>query len=88
MRTIVLTTLLATVVFGGSSGAFAQSVETYPDKPYYHEEYDDESMPRVYRYRSDSPVIVIPMRPGSCGEYRYWNGQRCVDARVVPPDIE
>ena len=27
------------------------------------------------------PVIaIVPVRPASCGEYRYWNGERCVDA--------
>jgi hypothetical protein len=38
----------------------------------------------MFRYRSDPPVVA---RPANCGEYRYWNGQRCVDARIVPPDI-
>jgi hypothetical protein len=32
------------------------------------------------------PVIVVPPpRPASCGEYRYWNGQYCVDARYNRP---
>ena len=32
------------------------------------------------------PVIVVPPpRPTSCGEYRYWNGQNCVDARYNRP---
>jgi hypothetical protein len=82
MRPIMLTTLFATVVFGGSSVASAQSVETYPDEPYYYEEYEPKP-PVVYQYRSDPPVVG---RPANCGEYRYWNSQRCVDARVVPPD--
>jgi hypothetical protein len=75
MRPIVLTTHLATVVFGGSSGVFAQSVEIYPDERYYYEEYDKPT------------IRVLPVRPRSCGEFRYWNGERCVDARVVPPDV-
>jgi hypothetical protein len=29
----------------------------------------------------EQPVIVVPPRPASCGEYRYWNGEYCVDAR-------
>jgi hypothetical protein len=86
MRPIMLTTLLAAVVFGGSSGGFAQSVEIYPDKPYYYDEYGKPT-PRVYQYRADPPIVVRPLRPANCGEFRYWNGERCVDARVVPPDI-
>ena len=85
MRPIMLITLLATVVFGGSSGSFAQSAEIYPDEPYYYEEYD-EPTPGVYQYRSE-PLVVVPIRPAHCGEYRYWNGRRCIDARVVPPDL-
>jgi hypothetical protein len=34
------------------------------------------------------PVIaVVPVRPVSCGEYRYWNGTACVDARYNTPYI-
>jgi len=34
----------------------------------------------------EQPVIVLPPpRPASCGEYRYWNGQYCVDARYNSP---
>ena len=34
----------------------------------------------------EQPVIVVPPpRPASCGEYRYWNGQYCVDARYHRP---
>jgi hypothetical protein len=34
----------------------------------------------------EEPVIVMPPpRPASCGEYRYWNGQYCVDARYNRP---
>lgn len=29
----------------------------------------------------------VPERPSSCGQYRYWDGERCVDARRVPPYI-
>jgi hypothetical protein len=86
MRLIVPIVLLATMVFGAPSRALAQAVEAYPDQGYYYyEEY--ETTPRVYEYRSDRPVVVHPVRPANCGEYRYWNGTRCVDARVVPPDV-
>jgi hypothetical protein len=26
---------------------------------------------------------VVPLRPTTCGEYHYWNGVACVDARYV-----
>ena len=28
-----------------------------------------------------------PPRPVDCGEYHYWNGEYCVDARSVPPYV-
>jgi hypothetical protein len=32
------------------------------------------------------PVIaIVPVRPASCGQYRYWDGARCVDARYHDP---
>ena len=34
------------------------------------------------------PVIaIVPVRPASCGQYRYWDGARCVDARYHDPYI-
>jgi hypothetical protein len=30
-------------------------------------------------------IIVAPVRPRSCGEYHYWNGVACVDARYNDP---
>ncbi len=32
-------------------------------------------------------VVIVPVRPASCGQYRYWNGERCVDARYHDPYI-
>jgi hypothetical protein len=32
-------------------------------------------------------VVLVPLRPASCGEYRYWNGVRCADARYETPYI-
>ena len=31
----------------------------------------------------DNPAIIaiMPIRPVSCGEFHYWNGAACVDAR-------
>ena len=33
----------------------------------------------------DDEIIVVPLRPLSCGEFRYWNGRACVDARYNDP---
>jgi hypothetical protein len=35
----------------------------------------------------DAPAVIVlpPPRPLSCGEYHYWNGERCVDARYNTP---
>jgi hypothetical protein len=30
-------------------------------------------------------LVVIPLRPRSCGRYRYWNGEYCADARYERP---
>jgi hypothetical protein len=85
MRLIVPIALLATILLGGAGSALAQAAKTQPDDRYYY--YEESDAPRVYKYRSDAPVVVRPVRPANCGEYRYWNGERCVDARVVPPDV-
>jgi hypothetical protein len=32
------------------------------------------------------PIVTeVPVRPASCGEYRYWDGAACVDARFNKP---
>lgn len=32
-----------------------------------------------------APVLLPPPRPASCGEYHYWNGETCLDARYHDP---
>jgi hypothetical protein len=32
-------------------------------------------------------IAIVPVRPASCGQYRYWDGERCVDARYHNPYI-
>jgi hypothetical protein len=39
--------------------------------------------PAVY-YAPPAPALV-PLRPRSCGKYRYWNGEYCADARYERP---
>jgi hypothetical protein len=84
MRPILCTALIAAIVTGG---ALAQrvGVESYADEPSYSDEYRERG-PRAYR-SDDDPVVVVPVRPANCGVYRYWNGERCVDARFAPPDL-
>ena len=41
-----------------------------------------EYVPPVYGW-----AYVPPPAPSSCGAYRYWNGERCADARDEPPYI-
>jgi hypothetical protein len=48
--------------------------------------------PRTYGYTAvpaPEPNVVLrtPAPRNGCGEFFYWNGSRCVDARVTPPDI-
>ena len=40
---------------------------------------DGDPGPRVYGWT---------MRPADCGTFRYWNGERCADARNEPPVAE
>jgi hypothetical protein len=44
---------------------------------------------RVIAPRPYAPGVYgyVAERPTSCGEFRYWNGVRCVDARDNPPDL-
>jgi len=85
MRAIICAALGAAIAVAGSSVASAQrdSVRIYPDGY----EYGYQAPRRDYRYYRSEPAEVIPIRPANCGEFRYWDGKQCVDARVVPPDI-
>ena len=35
----------------------------------------------------DPVMMVVPVRPLSCGEYHYWDGERRLDARYHNPDL-
>jgi hypothetical protein len=40
----------------------------------------------AYWHRYYRPVApAVPVRPLSCGEFRFWDGERCVDVRVSAP---
>jgi hypothetical protein len=45
-----------------------------------------ETDPNLAEGGLNPPVIrIVPARPTSCGEFRYWDGERCVDARYNNP---
>jgi hypothetical protein len=53
-------------------------------------DFDERQPPRDDPYpppADAAPVIEFlpPPRPANCGEFRYWNGAYCADARVEPP---
>ncbi len=80
-----------------ATGAAAQSARVYigDDDAGYVSGYagsDRSYGTRVYGYvrRADEPEVRYyePAAPRSCGQFRYWNGDFCADARVTPPDID
>jgi hypothetical protein len=94
-RSIGMATLAASALLAvAHQNAAAQGVglEIYPGPPAgaYYDPYVDGDVvrrgypPRVYGYRSYEPGFVVRPR-GGCGQYHYWDGERCLDARVVPP---
>jgi hypothetical protein len=78
----LLVVALAAVSF--TSVAHAQDVVVEGDAPIVEQAPADEAIiipetapgPRVYGWA---------MRPADCGTFRYWNGERCADAREEPP---
>ena len=62
---------------------------------YYDDDYaPPPTRPRVNGYTSTyeydrRPDVVVraPGRRGGCGEFFYWDGSACVDARNNPPDL-
>jgi hypothetical protein len=41
--------------------------------------------PPVVATENPPIVAIVPLRPVSCGEFHYWNGSACVDARYNNP---
>jgi hypothetical protein len=67
---------------------------TVNDRGYYDVDEDDDDLPPPEVRRDPQPPegLVVPEflpppRPSNCGEYRYWNGAYCADARVHPPYV-
>lgn len=45
-----------------------------------------ETDPNLAEGGLEPPVVrIVPVRPTSCGEFRYWDGDSCVDARYNNP---
>jgi hypothetical protein len=73
--------------------ALVQKVQIFPRRYYRQYPYGAPPVvvpaipvaPPVVVEGPDAVVVVPPPRPASCGEYRYWNGQYCVDARYNRP---
>jgi hypothetical protein len=57
-----------------------------PPAPYYAPQSYGYQPPPVADYAPPGPAW-LPPRPSNCGEYRYWNGQYCADARYEPPYV-
>jgi hypothetical protein len=76
-----------------AEGGLVQKVQIFPRRYYRQYPYGAPPVvvvppvvPVVPPVVVEEPVIVVPPpRPASCGEYRYWNGQYCVDARYNRP---
>lgn len=97
MRASLLTTAAAAAaigLIGFTAGASAQSFGIYvgpggyddDDANYpYASPYYYPSGPQVYgytrRYDDDGTRAPRQVYRGDCGTYRFWNGDRCVDAR-------
>jgi hypothetical protein len=91
-RLIILAAAAASLGMAGN--AFAQNAKNVGPPAAYGPSYsedDDDSLtprdyrsgPRVYGYVAtpDEAELERPSGPGGCGTYRYWNGDKCVDAR-------
>ncbi|HEY5930122.1 MAG TPA: hypothetical protein VIU02_07420 [Burkholderiales bacterium] len=61
----------------------------YGGNGYYYDDRYERRAPRVYGYYRDAEVVEpgVVVRPSNCGQFRYWNGTACVDARINPPNL-
>jgi hypothetical protein len=66
-----------------SDTASAQSVGVYVGPAHNDYYYDGPAYPRAYRYSDTYGDRGFDRRysRGGCGTYRFWDGDRCVDAR-------
>jgi hypothetical protein len=91
-------TTVLTAAASRVEGGFVQKVQVFPRRYYRRYGYGPYAAPPPLAVPAvpavpvappvvvEEPVVVLPPpRPVSCGEYRYWNGQYCVDARYNTP---
>ena len=90
MRTkLTLAATLLVALTGLSGAASAQGFGIYIGPPVAYDYYGygpdyRADRPRAYgyrRYSDDGYTEGYRVRRGGCGTYRYWDGDRCVDAR-------
>lgn len=43
--------------------------------------------PTAFYNYVEQPTEWVPVRPRSCGKYRYWDGEYCADARFQRPYV-
>jgi hypothetical protein len=97
-----VTSSLAAIGSTPAAGAALVGYRRFYDDDYYDHVPPSYYAPRVYgyvqRYGYGPPPPAVypplyfydwgpPPRPTSCGKYRYWDGEACVDARFRPPYV-
>jgi hypothetical protein len=90
LRSSLLVAISAAAAIAGIGPASAQvAIEFYAGPQPYYDGYVVRRAPRAYGYYGEPGVVVrAPAPRGRCGEYRYWNGERCADARDTPPYLD
>ncbi len=61
--------------------------DRYPPPPVTYYRVPPLPPPVVYSPPVYGWYYAVPIRPANCGRYRYWNGDRCADARYDPPYV-
>jgi len=72
--------------------SYAVPPDYHAPRPYRATPYDEHNGAPAYGYASPPAAeyvppapVLIPLRPRSCGKYRFWNGEACADARYERP---
>jgi hypothetical protein len=64
------------------------SVAPPPPAPFYRQPFPPAAYYGPPAYNGPPAYEWLPPpRPPSCGVFRYWNGERCADARYHPPYV-
>jgi hypothetical protein len=76
--------LAALAAMGFATVAHGQDVIIESDAPVVEQAPSDETV--ILQESAPAPrVYGWTMRPADCGTFRYWDGERCADARSDPP---